>query len=65
MHAKINTLPECPWCERAKTLMTALGIKYTEVNGKVDSWPTVPYIEIDGEAIGGFSEFSKFCRNLK
>jgi glutaredoxin len=65
MHAKINTLPDCPWCERAKALMTALGIKYTEVQGKVDNWPTVPYIEIDGEPIGGFSEFSKFCRNLK
>ena len=65
MHAKINTLPDCPWCERAKILMAAFGIRYTELDGKVDNWPTVPYIEVDGEAIGGFSEFSQFCRNLK
>lgn len=62
MTAIINTLPNCPWCVKAKRLLDLKGIEYTEVNGKVDHFPTVPYIEVDGEAIGGFTELAAWCR---
>ena len=60
--ATINTLPDCPWCVKAKKLLDLQGISYTEVNGKVDNHPTVPYIVIDGEPIGGFTELAQFIR---
>lgn len=62
MTAIINTLPNCRWCQKAKKLLDLKGIEYTEVNGKVDHFPTVPYIEVDGEAIGGFTELAAWCR---
>ena len=64
MKAVIQTLPDCPWCVKAKKLLDLKGIEYTEVNGKVDNWPTVPYIEIDGQAVGGFTELARYVRNL-
>ena len=64
MKATIHTLPTCPWCDKAKKLLTLKEIEYTEVNGKVDNWPTVPYVEIDGEEIGGFTELARYVRNL-
>ena len=63
MTATINTLPNCPWCVKAKKLMDLKGIQYTELEGKVDNWPTVPYIEINGQPIGGFTEFAAWCRS--
>lgn len=64
MHAEIYTLPNCKWCQRAKKLCDALGIEYTEQEGKHPDWPTVPYVVLDGEAIGGFTEFAARCRKL-
>jgi glutaredoxin len=64
MKAQIHTLPNCPWCQKAKKLCDAFGIMYTEVNGKHASWPTVPFIVLDGEPIGGFTEFAQRCRKL-
>ncbi len=61
--AIINTLPNCPWCVKAKKLLDLKGIQYIEVNEKSDLWKTVPYIEIDGEPIGGFTELARFLRN--
>ena len=63
MTAIINTLPECPWCVKAKKLLDLKGIQYIEVKEKSDLWQTVPYIEIDGESIGGFTELARFLRN--
>ena len=63
MTAIINTLPNCPWCVKAKKLLDLKGIQYIEVNEKSDLWKTVPYIEIDGEPIGGFTELARFLRN--
>ena len=57
--AVIHTLPECPWCYRAKALMDHINLDYTEIKEKHPDWPTVPYITIDGEVIGGFSELAK------
>ena len=64
MKATINTLPECPWCVKAKKLLALKGIEFTELDGKVDHFPTVPYIEIDGKAIGGFTDLARFVRSL-
>ena len=64
MTALINTLPDCPWCIKAKALLDLKRIEYTEVNGKVDSWPTVPYIVIDGQEVGGFVELARFVRTI-
>lgn len=63
MTALINTLPNCPWCERAKKLLDLKGIDYIELDGKSDKHPTVPYIEIDGQPIGGFTELAAWSRN--
>ena len=64
MKATINTLPSCPWCVKAKKLRDLKGIEYEEINGKFDVWPTVPYIELDGQPIGGFTELARVVRNL-
>ena len=63
MTAIINTLPDCVWCEKAKKLLDLKGIQYIEVNEKSALWQSVPYIEIDGEPIGGFTELARFLRN--
>ena len=62
MNATINTLSDCPWCVKAKKLLDLKGIKYEEIHGKADSWKTVPYIEINGQPIGGFTELAAWCR---
>ena len=64
MKALINTLPNCPWCVKAKKLLDLKGVEYIDLPGKSDKWPTVPYIEIDGQEIGGFTELARFVRNL-
>lgn len=64
MKAKLHTLPNCPWCVKAKKLLKLKGIEVTEVEGKVDEWPTVPYIVVNGEPIGGFTELATWCRKL-
>ena len=64
MKATVNTLPNCPWCVKAKKLLDLKGISVTEIEGKVDNWPTVPYIVIDGQPIGGFTELAAWCRKL-
>ena len=62
--AVVHTLPNCPWCSKAKRLLDLKGIQYTEVDKKSDIWPTVPYIEIDGVQIGGFIELSVALRKM-
>ena len=64
MKATINTLPSCPYCTKAKKLLTFKGIEYEEMSGFHPDHPTVPYIVIDGEVIGGFTELARFVRNL-
>ena len=64
MTATIHTLPQCPWCVRAKKLLDLKGIAYEEVDGKSPNWKTVPYIQIDGEPIGGFTELTSYLRSL-
>lgn len=64
MKATINTLPNCPWCVKAKKLLDLKGVEYEEIHGKFDGWETVPYIEIDGQPIGGFTELARYLRSV-
>jgi glutaredoxin len=64
MKAQIWTIPDCPFCVRAKRLMKLKGIEYEEISGFHDNWKTVPYLILNGEEIGGFTEFAAYCRKL-
>ena len=64
MKGTINTLPNCPWCVKAKKLLDLKGVEYEEIHGKFDGWLTVPYIEIDGRVIGGFTELARYLRSV-
>lgn len=66
----VYTTSNCPYCVRAKQLLTTKGIPFEEINlsGKPDElvalknrtgWRTVPQIFIGEELIGGFSELSE------
>jgi glutaredoxin 3 len=68
---KIFSTATCPFCEKAKHLLTRLNIRYEEV--RLDQDPaslkefaratrgarTVPQIIIDGNCIGGFVELTE------
>jgi glutaredoxin 3 len=68
---KIFSTGTCPFCEKAKNLLTRLNILYEEV--RIDQNPaalkdfsritkgarTVPQIIIDGKCIGGFVELTE------
>lgn len=64
MKAKVNTLPNCPWCVKAKKLLDLKGIEYEEILGKSQDWKTVPYIVVNDQPIGGFTELAAYCRKL-
>ena len=64
MKAKIWTIPNCPYCTKAKKLLEFKKIEYECLDGPVDKWKTSPYIELDGKEIGGFTELARFVRNL-
>jgi len=65
---EIYTTPFCPFCIRAKRLLTVKGLSYTEINvmldrqrrdelrARADGRRTVPQIFIGGEGIGGSDE---------
>ncbi|MGA1718448.1 MAG: glutaredoxin domain-containing protein, partial [Aquiluna sp.] len=53
----------CPWCVRAKKLLELMGVEYEEVSGKHPDWPTAPYIILDGNPIGGFTELANHARS--
>jgi glutaredoxin len=62
MEVRIWTLPDCKWCVKAKKLIEAQGWDYVELSQKYPGYPTVPYIQIEGEGIGGFTELAGFLR---
>lgn len=64
LKATINTLAVCPWCYKAKKLMEQFGIEYTEIPDMSPDHPTVPYIVINDEVIGGYAELREFCAEL-
>jgi len=65
---EIYTTPICPFCIRAKRLLSAKGIPYTEIDvmmnrarktemmERAEGRHTVPQIFIDGSGIGGCDE---------
>lgn len=64
--AVIHTLPECPWCHRAKALLEHFPhVEVQQVTGKHEDWKTVPYIILDGEPLGGFTELANYVRDGK
>ncbi len=67
---EIYSTDNCPWCVRAKSLLTAKGLAFEEIDISSDQARTlemiersgrrtVPQIFIDDEPIGGFDELSK------
>ncbi|NCN40529.1 glutaredoxin 3 [bacterium] len=67
---KVYTTSFCPFCVRAKQLLSSKGIAFEEINldGKEDElkalkdrtgWRTVPQIFIDDELVGGFTELAE------
>ena len=68
---KIYSTGSCPYCERAKSLLTRLGIAYDEVRVDLDRAGlkemlaatnharTVPQIIVDGRHVGGFMELTE------
>ena len=63
MKATIWTIENCPYCIKAKKLLALKGIDCKEMQGFHPDWKTVPYIELDGQVIGGFTELARFLRN--
>jgi glutaredoxin 3 len=74
MDITLYTTNWCGYCERAKALLKARGLEYSEVN--LDDDPafrtrllelsgrmTVPQIFIDEKPIGGFSELRELDRS--
>ena len=69
MDILIYSKDNCPFCVRAKQLLTAKGLPFKEINleGKEKElaelkartgWRTVPQIFIDNKLIGGFTELA-------
>ena len=70
----IYTKPYCPYCERAKALLTRKGVPFEELDAPHGSQArrdaversggrgTVPQIFIDGQAIGGSDELAALER---
>lgn len=68
MKAKLYTKPTCPFCIKAKEVLTQKNIKFEDfdvstdpklrakISDSVGGYSTVPMIFLDDEFIGGFSE---------
>ena len=63
--------PQCPFCDKAKALCETRGFKYTykslgtdytreELMEMFPNARTVPQIVINGQKIGGYTEFEKY-----
>ena len=70
---RIYTTDYCPYCTRAKGLLTKKKVAFTEVNveekPEVRSWlvsasgqRTVPQVFINGQSVGGFSDIAELDR---
>jgi glutaredoxin 3 len=71
---EIYTIPFCPYCDRAKGLLTRKGVSFKEVDAPSGSEArkaaiersggrsTVPQIFIDGQAIGGSDDLAALER---
>ena len=63
----VYTKPTCPYCDRAKKLLTQLEVAYQEIDvlenpevrdemAEQYNWATVPMIVVGDEFIGGFDD---------
>lgn len=71
---EIYTIPFCPYCERAKALLTRKGVAFEELDAPTGSAArkaaiersggksTVPQIFIGGQAIGGSDDLAALER---
>lgn len=68
---KLYSTRNCPFCVRAKALLTSKDLEYTEIHVDTDAERlhemiersgnrTVPQIFINDKSIGGFDELSQF-----
>lgn len=73
MQAVIWSKYHCPFCDKAKALLTARGIQFEEKKigdgytkeDLLESVPnarSVPQIFLDGKLIGGFTDLEKYFR---
>jgi glutaredoxin 3 len=69
MNIEIYTWTTCPFCVRAKALLSARGLAFEEhvMDGDFEGLaevkrrlghPTVPIVLIDGELVGGYRELA-------
>ena len=66
--AKIITKSDCPYCVRAKALLTQNEIPYQEIDrSAVEDFPykTVPQIWLDGNYIGGYTDLAGHLNNAE
>jgi len=64
--AKVITKDDCPYCVKLKDQLKIDGIAYEEIDRKmVEEFPysTVPQLWINGEHIGGYSEYMEKTHN--
>jgi glutaredoxin 3 len=70
---EIYTTPYCPYCLRAKALLSRKGVSYTEVDVtgdhekrrwllQVTGQRTVPQVFIDGRSMGGYDDIAALDR---
>ena len=69
MNIEIYSKDWCPYCDRAKTLLTDRGLEYTEIDVTNDAEReaemrarsqrrSVPQIFVDGDHVGGFDDLA-------
>ena len=75
MKAIVWSKPSCPWCDRAKTLLTSEDLEYKEFDLSDDKLraefyskigndvKTVPQIFIDNERVGGYQDLVRWFSN--
>ena len=66
--AKVITKDDCPYCVKLKDQLKIDGIAYEEIDRKmVEEFPysTVPHLWINGEHIGGYTEYMEKTHNQK
>jgi glutaredoxin 3 len=70
---KVYSKDNCPYCVKAKNLLNARGIEFTEIKIGVDitrdefletfpSARTVPQIILEGEHIGGYTKLVEYLK---
>jgi glutaredoxin 3 len=70
---KVYSKDNCPYCVKAKNLLNARGIEFTEIKIGVDitrdefleAFPnarTVPQIILEGEHIGGYTKLVEYLK---